>query len=119
MASDARLRTLTFCRQLNIKAMMMSKRSQDWGRNSIDGIGCIFNVSVWRRRLATGRLAFDPCHYWANKVISEPISELAAKLSGRAAQIEVEIHGRFFVKGIDEVVSIKQVIGIERKFILA
>ena len=51
----------------------------------------------------------------ANDVCSKPISKLTAKLSRRTAQIEIEIHGRFFVQGIVEVVPIEQVIGIERK----
>jgi hypothetical protein len=55
----------------------------------------------------------------ANGVCSEPISKLTAKLSRHAAQIEVEVHGRYFVQGIDEVVPIEQVIGIERKFIVS
>jgi hypothetical protein len=55
----------------------------------------------------------------ANDVCSEPIGKLTTKLSRHAAQIEVEVHGRFFVQGIDEVVPIKQVVAIERKFILS
>jgi Tn3 transposase DDE domain len=54
-----------------------------------------------------------------NDACSEPVSKVTAKLSRLAAQIEVEVHGRFFVQGIFEVAPIEQVIGIEREFILS